>query len=157
MSKEELIKSFDYKRLSKSPSKFDIQKMDWFAKKYMKNQCNEILKKKLLFSKNQDENWKNIFLNTYKENSKNILELQSNIEKYEVEQIVGNYLPNEVTDTFKEILLSLEFNINNIQSAIDKTKLKCNVSGKNLFTPIRRMTTGLDYGPELAKEIFLFG
>ncbi|MDK2819282.1 MAG: glutamate--tRNA ligase [Mycoplasmataceae bacterium] len=157
MSREELIKSFDYKRLSKSPSKFDIQKMDWFAKKYMKNEPNKIMKNKLLFSKGQDENWKDIFLNTYKENSKNIEDLQNNIKIYEVDKIVGNYLRNEVTETFKEIFLSVEFNINNIQLAIDQTKLKCNVSGKNLFIPIRQMTTGLDHGPELAKAIFLFG
>lgn len=36
MSKAEIIQKFDIKRLSKSPTKFDAAKLNWFAKKYFK-------------------------------------------------------------------------------------------------------------------------
>lgn len=36
-SKEEFIKIFDEKRLSKSPSMFDKQKLTWMNNQYIKN------------------------------------------------------------------------------------------------------------------------
>lgn len=157
MSKEELINKFDYKRLSKSPSKFDIQKMDWFAKQYMKNEDDNIIINKLIFSKNQDDNWKKLFLSIYKENASSINELQKNIEIYEVDSISGDFEKNEVTDVFKKEMLSKIFTIDNIQLSINNTKEITKENGKNLFMPIRKMATGVEHGPELAKAIFLFG
>ena len=157
MSKEELIEKFDYKRLSKSPSKFDIQKMDWFSKIYMKNQDDEVILKQLTFSNNQDQNWKLLFLSIYKENAANIKELQNNIEIYEVPEIQGEYEATEVTAIFAKEVLSKEFNIDNIQESINNTKAITKANGKNLFMPIRKMATGVEHGPELAKAIFLFG
>lgn len=157
MSQEELIKKFDYKRLSKAPSKFDIQKMDWFSRIYMQKQDDNEILKKLIFSKNQDDNWKKLFLSIYKSNATNIKELQNNIKIYEVNNIVGDYEKNEVTKIFSREILSREFNIDNIQLAINNTKELTKKNGKDLFMPIRKIATGCEYGPELAKAIFLFG
>ncbi len=157
MSKEELITKFDYKRLSKSPSKFDIQKMDWFSKIYMKNKDDNIVLEKLKFSNNQNQDWKLLFLNIYKENAKNIQELQKNIEIYEVPKIKGDYEETEVTKIFTQEILSRDFNVDNIQKAINNTKNITKENGKNLFMPIRKIATGVEHGPELAKAIFLFG
>jgi len=157
MSQKELIDKFDYHRLSKSPSKLDIQKMDWFAKIYMKMEDDQVILNKLKFSKNQDENWKLLFLSIYKENSATIQQLQSFLEIYEVSKIIGNFENNEVTEVFKKEIMSRKFNLENIQLAINNTKEITKKTGKNLFMPIRKMSTGMDHGPELAKTIFLFG
>lgn len=157
MSKEELINKFDYKRLSKSPSKFDIQKMDWFAKLYMKNEQDNIILGKLKFSKNQNEEWKKLFLSAYKENSSNINELQKNLAIYEVDNIVGDFEVNDVTNIFAKEMNEKTFNIDNIQLSINNTKELTKKNGKNLFMPIRKISTGVEHGPELAKAIFLFG
>ncbi len=157
MSSSELIKNFDYKRLSKSPSKFDIQKMNWFGKIYMQLVDNNILSNQLTFSNNQNEEWKKMFLSAYKENASSISELQKNVKIYEVDKIIGSWESNKVTEIFKQELLSKKFNIENIQLSINNTKTISGENGKNLFMPIRKMTTGMEHGPELAKAIFLFG
>ena len=157
LSQKELIEKFDYKRLSKSPSKFDIQKMDWFSKLYMKNKNDDEIIGKLKFSKNQDSDWKTLFLSIYKENAATIEILQNNIEIYEVDEIIGDYESNEVTNIFKSEMLSRDFSVENIQLAINNTKEKSKKNGKDLFMPIRKFSTGKEHGPELAKAIFLFG
>lgn len=157
MSREELIEKFDYERLSNSPSKFDIQKMNWFSKNYMKKERDEDILKKLIFSKNQDEKWKELFLAIYKENAASIKELQNNILIYEVDEIIGEYDENEVTNIFSKELLSREFTVQNIQTAINNTREISGKNGKDLFMSIRKIATGKEHGPELAKAIFLFG
>ena len=156
MSINELIEKFDYKRLSKSPSKFDIVKMQWFSKQYMKNQPNDLLISKLKF-KNVSDEWKNIFVDTYKQNCFNIREMQENLKIFDVELEPLKDKSNEVVKEFINQLSKVEFNIENIQQAINNTKEITKQNGKNLFMPIRIATTNLEHGPELAKCIYLFG
>ena len=158
MSLQELIDKFDYNRLSKSPSKFDIVKMQWFSKQYMKKQDNNDLISKLNFDNlNVNDEWKQIFVDTYKQNCANIKEMENNLE------IFVNDLPelkdkdNIVVKEFINQLSKVDFSVDKIQEAINKTKEITKENGKNLFMPIRIATTNLEHGPELAKSIFLFG
>lgn len=157
MNREELIAKFDPERLSKSPSKFDIIKMDWFAKQYMKNISNEELIKKINSPKEHE--WNELFVETYKQSSPTISTLKKDLEIYlkpkencdlELERL-------DVVKVFYKELISREFNIENIQKAIDETKTILNVKGRDLFMPIRKATTFEEHGPELAKAIYLFG
>lgn len=158
MSKEELIENFDYNRLSKSPSKFDIKKMEWFSKQYFKNMDNGKIIKIINNSKFSYE-WMNIFVETYKQNAitfqdlKNALEIYSN-PKNSLEQKIENI---NIVEIFKQQLNKKTFDIDSIQEAINKTKEITGANGKNLFLPIRLATTFEEHGPELAKAIFLFG
>ena len=63
---------------------------------------------------------------------------------------------NNIINEFINQLKSRDFTIDNIQEAINKTKEITNTSGKELFMTIRKATTNLEHGPELAKTIFLF-
>ena len=157
MTKEELIQKFEPERLSKSPSKFDIIKMDWFSKQYMKTKSNEELHKILKIKK--DKEWTNLFLDTYKQNAATYNQLKEDLNIYlkTKKTLDIPYEKNKVLTTFASILLNKEFSIENIQSAIDETKTKLNLKGKDLFMPIRIATTYEEHGPELAKAIFLFG
>gem|GEM_PF-1689462 len=67
------------------------------------------------------------------------------------------YQKNDVLKTFGSFLKNKEFTIDNIQLAINETKEKLNVKGKELFMPIRIALTYEEHGPELAKAIYLFG
>ena len=157
MSQEELILKFDPTRLSKSPSKFDIVKMEWFSKQYIKNISNEELIK--IINSPKDKNWNEIFVDTYKAHCSTIAQLKSflNIYLNTKENLEIPYEKNIVLSTFSEFIKSKEFTIENIQISIDETKEKLNVKGKELFMPIRIALTYEEHGPELAKAIYLFG
>ncbi|AWX69505.1 glutamate--tRNA ligase [[Mycoplasma] anseris] len=157
MNKEELIEKFDPDRLSKSPSKFDIVKMEWFSKQYMKNVPNLDIINKLDSPK--DESWNELFVDTYKQQSATINEIKNHLKMY-LEPKKELDIPFEKTNVvscFFDILKTKTFDIVSIQEAIDETKIKLNVKGKNLFMPIRIATTYEEHGPELAKAIYLFG
>ncbi|WP_444704877.1 glutamate--tRNA ligase [Mycoplasma sp. 332] len=157
MSHEELIEKFDPERLSKSPSKFDIVKMDWFSKQYMKKVENqEIIK--LINSPFSDE-WNNLFVETYKQSASTINEIKNNLKIYTKPKdnttlVISNI---DVVKTFSKLLHQNDFDIQNIQMCIERTKQELNVKGKDLFMPIRIAATYEEHGPELAKAIYLFG
>lgn len=161
MSYEEIIKAFDPSRLSKSPSKFDIQKMQWFSKQYIKNIDTLELIKILKLSKESNQEWIKLFVDTYKQNAytySQILEykkIYDDSSKTIVPQIENNDI--EVIKTFAKLLNEVTFTIENIQNTINETQKLTNKKGKNLFMPIRLATTYVEHGPELAKAIYLFG
>ncbi|AWX42491.1 Glutamate--tRNA ligase [Metamycoplasma cloacale] len=157
MSKDELIQKFDPERLSKSPSKFDIVKMEWFSKQYMKTMDNEVILKAIESPKSSE--WNTLFVETYKQQSATINEIKNHLKMYlepktNLDLVIDNV---DVVKTFYNQLIKKEFTVENIQLAINETKDLLNVKGKNLFMPIRIASTYEEHGPELAKAIFLFG
>ncbi|MGX9358386.1 glutamate--tRNA ligase [Mycoplasma sp. 128] len=157
MTHNELISKFDFHRLSKSPSKFDIQKMEWFSKNYWKNTENEYFFNVLEFHDSKE--WMNIFIETYKQNIVTLNDLKNALKMYTHpdKKLTIDCQTNDVIKEFWNNLKDKEFSIQNIQQAIDLTKQNLKVTGKNLFMPIRIATTYREHGPELAKAIFLFG
>ena len=156
-SKDQLINNFDYQRLSKSPSKFDITKMNWFGKHYFKLIDDQVLIAKLQFDAKANQAWKELFVSTYKPSAYNLKDLQTMLDLYKQSLPVLDADQAEVVKVFIEQLKVQEFSILGIQNAIDATKEITNLNGKNLFMPIRIATTNIEHGPELAKAIFLFG
>lgn len=161
MTKEEIIQKFDSLRLSKSPSKFDIQKMQWFSKQYIKNTETAELIKILKLDKEKNKEWIILFVDTYKQNVytyNQILKHRKIYQTIKKEPCVPIQKEDElVVKTFTKILNEVPFTINNIQEAINKTQEITKQRGKKLFMPIRIATTFEEHGPELAKAIFLFG
>lgn len=159
MSKKELISKFNPARLSKSPSKFDVNKMSWFSKIYMKNQSNEEVQSHLDFKDfNSNSSWKEIFTSTFKESATTYLELQKALNNYlnpMSSELVLNEEELKVVKEFKANLKS--FTVEEIQAAINLTASNLKLKGKALFMPIRKACTYLEHGPELAKAIYLFG
>ncbi|WP_029512992.1 glutamate--tRNA ligase [Mycoplasmopsis iners] len=157
MSKTEIIEAFDPERLSKSPSKFDIQKMQWFSKQYLKNTSTEDLIKML--NLNNDE-WTQLFIDTFKENAYTTNQLLEQMNIYKNAQGTKPELNQDQIDvvkTFASLLDQVEFTVENIQSKINETALLTGKKGKNLFMPIRLASTYVEHGPELAKAIYLYG
>lgn len=158
LSKEELIENFEYERLSKSPSKFDIQKMNWFSKQYFKNIDNIKIVEKLNFSLDITLEWKLLFVDTFKESVYNIKELQEILNTYSKQMPKYEIKDDDVVvDEFIKQIQQVDFTVDGISQAITNVKNITNSNGKNLFMPIRIATTNKSHGPELAKTIYLFG
>ena len=155
LSHDELVKDFLAERLSKSPSKFDVDKMNWFSKEYIKNQDNKEIEKMLDLG-SKDAEWKDMFIDTYKQNAHTYKMIQDSLKIYEDETVKKQELP-EVVVAFAKALNEKEFSIDSIKASIDEAKDATGAKGKNLFMPIRMFTTYQEHGPELAKAIYLFG
>ncbi|RIV16826.1 glutamate--tRNA ligase [Mycoplasmopsis gallopavonis] len=166
MDQETLIAKFDPKRLSKSPSKFDIVKMNWFSKQYLKEKPNNELIQLMNLDLNKfDLNWLDLFVDTFKQSSVTTTELKEHLNQYlNVINTKIDFNQDElaVVKSFADLLTKQlankqEFTIENIQEIINQVSANLKVKGKKLFMPIRLATTCQEHGPELAKAIYLFG
>ncbi|WP_322949725.1 glutamate--tRNA ligase [Mycoplasmopsis cynos] len=163
MSKDEIIAKFDPERLSKSPSKFDISKMNWFSKQYFKKLDNQLIINQLgSLNTSKDFSWINLFVETFKSSVETFAELKSHLATFlNPKLIMHNFESDElvVVHKFKLLLNEIkdDFTVENIQECINQTSHELLVKGKKLFMPIRIATTSMMHGPELAKAIYLFG
>lgn len=177
-SKEQLIEIFDEKRLSKSPSMFDKNKLTWMNNQYIKKLPLEkvvdlalphLQKAGLLPEELNEEqkDWATKLIALYHNQMSygaEIVELSSQFFKDEVEYdeeakavLAGEQVP-AIVESFKNQLGSLEtFDAPSIKAAIKNVQKETGAKGKNLFMPIRVMTTGQTHGPELPNAIELIG
>ena len=177
-SKEQLIEIFDENRLSKSPSMFDKQKLTWMNNQYIKKLSREevvtlslphLQKAGLLPAEltEQQAVWASDLIGLYHEQMSfgaEIVELSSlffqDIIEYSEEAkevLAGEQVP-EVMAAFKVQLETLEnFDADAIKLAIKAVQKETGHKGKNLFMPIRVVTTGQTHGPELPNAIALIG
>ncbi len=170
-SKEELIKIFDEKRLSKSPSTFNLDKLKWTNNFYIKK-----LNEKEIF------NFLNPFLidsNFSIEKQKKIINLfQPQIyegiqirEMSKLFNIDNNYnfnneekkLINSNIDIIEKFyflidkLDNLYWNNEKIKELILKTGKDLSKKGKNLMKPLRLSITKFSSGPDLSKILEIYG
>ncbi len=164
--KNKLIELFDISGLSKSPSKFDIEKLKWINNTYIKKLNDVELKEFLIpFSNNifnfseeiQDkirklfqpqlregrefEELTKLFTNNYEDVEKDFIEEHSLILKNLKEKLPK--IINWNLETIKEMIKTIS----------DETNLK----GKNLLLPIRIFISREKSGPELAQVINILG
>ena len=170
---DELIHKFDAKRISKSPSSYDIKKLRWFNQKYIKNLSDE---KYLEFVRpfltydvsNRSEEWVNKLLLIYKDHisyGKEINELVGIFFNDEIDISEENkaFLESDenipvVINAYKEEFSNIsEWNVEVISEIIKKVKEKTGIKGKLLYMPIRIKISGVEHGPELPDEIYLIG
>ncbi|MDM5335562.1 glutamate--tRNA ligase [Ureibacillus composti] len=177
-TKEQFIEIFDEKRLSKSPSMFDKQKLTWMNNQYIKmlelDRVVELslphLQKAGLLPEElteEQKEWATALIGLYHNQMSfgaEIVELTSlfftdDIEYDEEakEVLAGEQVP-EVMSAFKAQLESLEsFDPASIKASIKAVQKETGHKGKNLFMPIRVVTTGQTHGPELPDAIALIG
>lgn len=177
-SKEQFIEMFDEKRLSKSPSMFDKNKLTWMNNQYIKKVSLEevvalalphLQKAGLLPEELTEEQsaWATALIGLYHNQMSygaEIVELSSlffnetiEYDEESKEVLAGEQIP-EVMTSFKAQLEGLEsFDAVSIKAAIKAVQKETGHKGKNLFMPIRVVTTGQMHGPELADAISLIG
>jgi nondiscriminating glutamyl-tRNA synthetase len=177
-SKEELIRIFDVNRLSKSPSMFDKQKLTWMNNQYIKAMPLEEVVKLALPHLQKDgklpqdltaeqAEWAEKLIALYHDQLSFGAEITELTEVFFTDEIAfkedekailaGEQVP-EVMASFKEQLQNLEtFEAADIKAAIKAVQKATGHKGKNLFMPIRVVTTGQMHGPELPDAIALLG
>ncbi len=173
-SMNELIKNFDISKISKSPSTYDIKKLQWFNANYIKKMDDEkyyqfVLPylKEVYDLTTYDKNWIEKLVQIYKNHisyGKQIVEETKMFfdDEFKISEEAINFMQENNTDivinTFKNKILNIKkWTIENINFAISETKKETNEKGKLLYMPIRIKTTGLMHGPELADTLYLIG
>lgn len=177
-SKDELISIFDADRLSKSPAVFDKDKLMWMNNQYIKKLSIERVIELALphlqksgalpadLSAEQRE-WAHDLIALYQDQlsyGAEIVELSAQFFKEDIEYdeasqavLAGEQVP-EVMASLQAQFEALEvFDAESIKAAIKAVQKETGHKGKNLFMPIRVVTTGQTSGPELPAAIALIG
>ena len=177
-SKEELISIFDADRLSKSPAAFDKNKLTWMNNQYIKQLPLENVIELALphlqksgalpteLSVEQQE-WAHDLIALYHGQlsyGAEIVELTAQFFKDDIEYneqsqevLAGEQVP-EVMAALESKFAELEtFDAEAIKAAIKAVQKETGHKGRNLFMPIRVVTTGETSGPELPAAIALIG
>ena len=140
---DEAIEFFDLSKISKAPAKFDMEKLKFINKEYMKN-INNLAKR---FGVN--EIYEDL-LQIFKNESSTLKEVKSKFDKI-FEKSADEEFKNEREILKKEILENeLENDYNEFKKRIQKnTGLK----GKKLFMPLRELLINEQHGAEI-KDLY---
>ncbi len=177
-TKEEFVKIFDEKRLSKSPAFFDNNKLTWINNQYIKAQPLErivnlalpfFVKEGVATQEEVDNNraWFEKLISLYQPQMSYGAEIVELTKQFFVEEIKFDEEELEILkqDTtvavFEDFLEKLEvagdFTSESIKTLIKTIQKDTGVKGKNLFMPIRIASTGSMHGPELNTSLELLG
>ena len=177
-TREEFVKIFDEKRLSKSPAFFDNNKLTWINNQYIKAQPLErivnlalpfFVKEGVATQEEVDNNraWFQKLISLYQPQMSYGAEIVELTKQFFVEEIKFDEEELEILkqDTtvavFEDFLEKLEvagdFTSESIKTLIKTIQKDTGVKGKNLFMPIRIASTGSMHGPELNTSLELLG
>lgn len=178
-SKEEFIKIFDEKRLSKSPAFFDKKKLEWINNQYMKEKDSETvfemtiphMVKAGLLPESPSEaelSWARDLVGLYQEQMSCAGEIVPLSELFfrehldfsdEAKEVLnGEQVPTVMTELIKQFESLEPFDEPaEIKKSIKAVQKETGVKGKQLFMPIRVAVTGQTHGPELPNTIALLG
>ena len=177
-SKDQLIELFDEKRLSKSPSMFDTNKLRWMNNQYMKKLSAEEVAAMAIPHLQQagklpaelsaeQADWANQLVALYQEQMSFGAEIVELSELFFADEL--NYddeamaVLNEeqvpaVMTAFKAQLETMDtLEADAIKAAIKAVQKETGAKGKGLFMPIRVVATGQTHGPDLPNAIALLG
>lgn len=169
---DKLEKVFSIKRINNSPAVFDLKKLNWMNSQYIKNMDTEryIGMCKVYMDADgidtSDSEWLNDICVLYKDR----LDYISQIVEYhhelfkpfkmedDAQAFLDEFDCQKQIDIFLDLLKNLdEWSAANIKEAINKTGELAEVKGKELFMPVRIVTTGVMHGPDLPKALALLG
>ncbi|NLC54849.1 MAG: glutamate--tRNA ligase [Erysipelothrix sp.] len=172
-SKDELIEIFDSNRLSKSPSMFDRDKLNWMSNKYIQkldsNNYHDLVKPFLDKSydlSGHDDDWVNTLVDLYQKQLQygaEIVELvKPFFSEFTMNEEAMEAFNEESTAVVREALLIEvntieEWTTDNIKTAVNNVRDKTGIKGRPLFMGARVLTTGLSHGPDLMNSIYLIG
>lgn len=169
----EAIKTFDIKKVSKSPTTFDFKKMEWISSEHFKMMSDTgfisfakpFITIDLGFLKSKENDVILLFKNQISF-AKQINELIEQTfftpETFESVSAKFPFLKEQSTrDLIKLFIKNLQqlpnWNVSEISSVVEFIKKETGKSGKELFMPIRVYSSHNSHGPELAKVIFILG
>ena len=176
---EELIKEFDFDRVSKTGGIFDVDKLNWVNNHYIKESSPErianlaipaIVEAGLMTNEETKEKfeWLVQVTDALKERLNYVNEIVDHMgiffgdivkfETEEAENIVKADHVKGLLEAFIEELNSIEEVTSEFASGIfNVLKAKTGAKGKNLFMPIRCAVTGQQHGPDMDKILVALG
>ncbi len=174
LSKERLIKEFDFKRISQSPAVFDKEKLDWMNGVYIRKMSTDEFYQAVspFFQKSE-----------YADRSPEVLKrvasvLQEKVEKlsqvvekakifFQNEIVPENEKTKKVLETteaqkvISELLTGFQktdhFNGQVFLELMKKVQKNTGVKGKDLWMPVRVALTGQLHGPNLTDVVEIMG
>lgn len=161
----ELIKDFEFKKLSKSPSVFDVNRLRGFNKEAVgKTQADELAR--LLDIGGADAELLNRAIEAAKANAHTISELKALVLPIIEEPVMGIEAASMLKEPDSKAVLKTAAEAIEGFDAIDEAAYKAVIEavkkatkahGKNLFHPLRAALTGSFEGMELVKVLALLG
>ena len=142
-SLKEAIKWFDLRTLSKSPARFDIDKLKFINREHLKGMDPKELSRYLGFADEEIGNLAKVFL----EEAGTLKELRT--------KIGAIFAPKQAPEEFKadfDILRDLTLkapHFDDYDAYKDYLMQHSGLKGKNFFEPLRVLLTGTEHGPEL--------
>lgn len=172
-SPAELIKIFDEKRLSKSPSMFDKNKLTWINNRYIKDlPLEQLITMTLPFLKDAyptidfEPKWVSNLIGLYHNQLSYGAEIVPLSELFFAEfklddaasEIVEAETTKQVASEFKRQLLHLsQWSPDGLRQALNDTKAQTGIKGQPLFMGLRVVMTGQMHGPDLINTLYLLG
>jgi nondiscriminating glutamyl-tRNA synthetase len=174
LSPSQIEELFDETRLSKSPAKFDTDKLAFINNRYIKELSTEelielcmphLIKEGII--ENHDQAWIESLVGIFQDRMSygaQIVELYD--EFFEQEFVLDEEMKvfldqdgvSKTLATFRDLLLELEdFSADNIKPLIKETGKIAGSKGKMLFMPLRIATTASMHGPDLPHVLALLG
>ncbi|SNX54347.1 glutamate--tRNA ligase [Thermoanaerobacterium sp. RBIITD] len=177
MSKEEIIKKFDFNRIHSANPVFDVEKLNWMNEHYIQKSSIERIVdlaiphlKEAGYIDTVDDNlykWLKDVVLLFKDGLHYVAEIKDNAKMFFVDEIdYDNQLKGEILKgDAKNVLLSFQKELEGaddisedaIKTLLKTLQKKIGIKGKAFFMPIRFAITGQDHGPELIKVIPLLG
>jgi len=165
---------FDETRLSKSPAKFDKEKLAYINNRYIKDlsieDTIELCMPHLIeegIAVDKSEEWIYSLVSVFKDRisyGAEIIELFDEFfdQEFVLDEEASEFLNQEgVTETlvaFKDLLVSLNsFDASNIKPLIKEAGKISGSKGKMLFMPLRIATTASMHGPDLPQVLAILG
>lgn len=174
LSHDELVAMFDESRLSKSPAKFDKEKLAYINNRYVKELsvedtvelCMPHLMKEGIAA-DQSEEWIESLVSVFKDRMSygaQIVDLYDEFfeQQFVLDDEMNEFLSqegvNETLIAFRDCLLELEeFSAVTIKPMIKQAGKIAGSKGKMLFMPLRIATTASMHGPDLPQVLALLG
>jgi glutamyl-tRNA synthetase len=140
----EAIEWFDLENISKSPAKFDLDKLRFLNREHIKRMDSKELSKIFGFADSDIGDLAKLYL----EESSTIFEIEAKIKKIlKPKKCNSNW--QEQMEILSKIILQAPMidDFNEFKSYLIK---ESGLKGKNLFKPLRLLLTGAESGPELS-------
>lgn len=174
LTHDQFIEMFDETRLSKSPAKFDKEKLAYINNRYVKElsleDTIELCMSHLVedgLALEHDEDWIKSLVSVFKDRlsyGAEILDLYEEFfnQEFVLDQEGIDFLKeegvNETLIAFRDLILSLEdYRAGNIKPLIKEAGKVAGSKGKMLFMPLRIATTASMHGPDLPQVLALLG
>ncbi len=152
---DEMLALFDANKINKSASAYNLEKLYWLNKHYIKSSSNDELKKHLQAIGISVQN--DLALSALKEKSRTLIELADELAKFER---APNYkdVPNdeekEILKTFSAVIERLDFSSESaIEQAISEFLTSYNIKMPQLGKPLRKAFFGEPKGLGIAQSL----